>query len=248
MTDKIKNIEPLIISDYIEKKLTTKQISKKYTINVKTVIKVLKINNVILRKTQKNLLGNVYGRLTVTKYSRLDNSQKAMWMCLCQCGNITEVRSGDLISNKIKSCGCLLSETSRENVKISHKKYPKSYNYKGIGDLTGSYIRRIKHHALLKRREYNLTKEYMWELFLKQNKKCALTGLDIWFGVSTKEKNNGKKEQTASLDRIDSSKGYIEGNVQWVHKDINNIKQDYSIGELVKYCKLIVNNYEKFVV
>jgi len=248
MTDKIKNIQPLIISDYIEKKLTTKQISEKYTINVKTVIKVLKINNIILRRTQKNLLGNVYGRLTVTKYSRLDNSQKAMWMCLCQCGNLKEVRSSDLISNKIKSCGCLLSETSRENVKISHKKYPKSYNYKGIGDLTGSYIRRIKHHALIKHREYNLTKEYMWDLFLRQNKKCALTGLDIWFGISTKEKTHGKKEQTASLDRIDSSKGYVEGNVQWVHKDINNIKQDYSVEELVKYCKLIVDNYGKFIV
>ena len=50
-------------------------------------------------------------------------------------------------------------------------------------------------------------------MFLKQNKKCALTGLDIWFGISTKEKTHGKKEQTASLDRIDSSKGYTKDNV-----------------------------------
>ena len=32
---------------------------------------------------------------------------------------------------------------------------------------------------------------------------------------------------TASLDRIDSTKGYVRGNIQWVHKDINWFKRDY---------------------
>ena len=33
---------------------------------------------------------------------------------------------------------------------------------------------------------------------------------------------------TASLDRIDSSKGYVPGNIQCVHKDINALKTDFS--------------------
>lgn len=64
-----------------------------------------------------------------------------------------------------------------------------------------------------------------------------MSGLLIHFGNKT-------EKQTASLDRIDSTKGYIESNVQWLHKDINNIKQDYSVNELLAYCKLIINNYE----
>lgn len=51
-----------------------------------------------------------------------------------------------------------------------------------------------------------------------------------------------KKNRTASLDRIDSSKGYLENNVQWVHKDINWMKQDYSHEEFLQYCKLIYEN------
>lgn len=41
------------------------------------------------------------------------------------------------------------------------------------------------------------------------------------------------------LDRIDSSKGYIEGNVQWVHKDVNMMKQNYSQKYFIEMCKKI---------
>lgn len=44
---------------------------------------------------------------------------------------------------------------------------------------------------------------------------------------------------TASLDRIDSSKGYIEGNVQWVHKYVNVMKWDFSMEEFLDICRKI---------
>jgi hypothetical protein len=33
---------------------------------------------------------------------------------------------------------------------------------------------------------------------------------------------------TARLDMIDPAKGYVEGNVQWIHKDIQAMKGDFS--------------------
>ena len=82
----------------------------------------------------------------------------------------------------------------------------------------------------------NISIEYAWELFKKQNGKCSLSGMDIYFST-----NN--QYGTASLDRIDSQKGYIEGNVQWIHKDINWMKNDFKQEDFIKYCKLIaVNN------
>ena len=48
-------------------------------------------------------------------------------------------------------------------------------------------------------------------------------------------------KNTASLDRIDSSKGYVEGNVQWVHKMINMSKQQYSQEEFIDMCKAVAN-------
>jgi hypothetical protein len=44
------------------------------------------------------------------------------------------------------------------------------------------------------------------------------------------------------LDRVDSSKGYIEGNVQWVHKTINLMKQSFNQKEFIHFCKLVANN------
>ena len=49
---------------------------------------------------------------------------------------------------------------------------------------------------------------------------------------------------TASLDRIDSLKGYTEDNVQWVHKHINFMKGSLSENKFIEYCKLIVKNNE----
>jgi hypothetical protein len=57
--------------------------------------------------------------------------------------------------------------------------------------------------------------------------------------------NSNKKERTASLDRIDSSFGYIEGNVQWVHKDINIIKLDYDQDYFIKICSAVCNYKNK---
>jgi hypothetical protein len=47
---------------------------------------------------------------------------------------------------------------------------------------------------------------------------------------------------SASLDRIDSSKGYVKGNVQWTHKTVNIMKQAMSDEELIDWCKVIVKN------
>lgn len=42
-----------------------------------------------------------------------------------------------------------------------------------------------------------------------------------------------------SLDRIDSSKGYIPGNIQWVHKDVNSLKSNFDEEESIKWCTMI---------
>jgi len=48
-----------------------------------------------------------------------------------------------------------------------------------------------------------------------------------------------KDTSTASPDRIDPSKGYVEGNVRWVHKTINSMRNSMCDQEFRRWCRLV---------
>lgn len=82
-------------------------------------------------------------------------------------------------------------------------------------------------------------------MFLKQNRRCAISGLELTFdylGNRADWKHSETCKITASLDRIDSSKGYVEGNVQWVHKRINIMKNDVPQSEFIEWCRTVARN------
>lgn len=56
-----------------------------------------------------NLLNRKFGKLTVINKTEERRNKKIIWECQCDCGNITRVRSQDLLTGHIKSCGCILS-------------------------------------------------------------------------------------------------------------------------------------------
>jgi hypothetical protein len=90
-----------------------------------------------------------------------------------------------------------------------------------------------------KNMEYNLTPDFIYNLYLKQNKKCALTNKQLTF-INKK----GRIPTNLSIDRIDSSKGYTEDNVQLVCSVVNLMKLDLEINEFKEWCQLIVNTHE----
>ncbi len=104
------------------------------------------------------------------------------------------------------------------------------------------YWTRLQTDAKSRRFAWKVTSQYIWDLYLQQNRKCALTGLPIAFERNFKK--YGSERQTASLDRIDSKLGYVVGNVQWVHKDINKLKWDWSLDKLYEMCSLLLSNKE----
>lgn len=67
---------------------------------------------------------------------------------------------------------------------------------------------------------------------IKHGRRCAITG-DLLQDINK-----------ASLDRIDSSKGYVKGNVQWVTIQANIAKHTLNIHELYALAKKIVIKYE----
>jgi hypothetical protein len=189
-----------------------------------------------------DLTGQTFGRLTVLyRGSPKRNGQGVsvvMWRVKCSCGNEKEVSAAGLRGNKTRSCGCSKTATGIDN-----------HNFKGYGEIPASVWCSIKscyaNSKSIKKRglEFNVSIEQVWHLFLKQNRKCALSGLELSFTFFHKR----KQDRTTSLDRIDSSKGYTIDNVQWVHKRINAMKSALTDEEFTHFCCKVAehNGYSK---
>lgn len=116
--------------------------------------------------------------------------------------------------------------------------------WKGYKDISGYYWTSLQ-SAAAKKGYYDITIEYIWDLFEKQQGRCKLSGLPIVLETSLGSMNkNGYQKRTASLDRIDSSKGYLKENVQWVHKDINQMKSSRSDKVFIELCKAVALHNE----
>jgi hypothetical protein len=169
-------------------------------------------------------LNKKYGRLTVispTKQRRYGS--RFLWICKCDCGNVIEVPLNSVVTSNTLSCGCLKTDRVKER------------SFKGYMEISGTYWKTIKNHAKQRGRDFNISIEYIWDLFIQQNRKCAISNLDIHLNINS-------RVQTASLDRINSSSGYIIGNVQWLHKIINKIKNNLSDQDFISYCCTVYNH------
>lgn len=54
-----------------------------------------------------NLEGKKFGRLMVIERSEIRSNRGVVWKCQCDCGNIVEKVSADLLTGNVSSCGCL---------------------------------------------------------------------------------------------------------------------------------------------
>lgn len=190
-----------------------------------TIQNYFKKYNITKKEFTEEVPDKKFGRLKPIKFYGRGKFSKILWLCKCDCGKEVIVHKQSLIRKLTTSCGC----------------YKKEVNHKGYKDLSSSYWRRRKQDAEYRNIEFKITMQYVWEIYEKQNKKCKFTDLEIHFNCN----NNHPQKQTASIDRIDSSKGYVEGNIQIVHKVINYIKGFLNDEELICFCNLVANKHRR---
>jgi hypothetical protein len=88
----------------------------------------------------------------------------------------------------------------------------------------------------------NIDVIYLKNLWNSQNGKCSYTGIKMMLPDTTNGFSVVHSLYKASLDRIDSSKGYIKGNVEFVCYAINNAKNDFSKQEMISFVNDILIN------
>lgn len=75
-----------------------------------------------------DLKGMVFGRLTVLEVSKISKSSETLCLCRCVCGNVVQVKTGNLKSGRTKSCGCLRKEVSAAKLKSHGCSRSKEYD------------------------------------------------------------------------------------------------------------------------
>lgn len=178
-------------------------------------------------RSKKDLVGKTFGKwlvLCYNDYVYYEDSKTGyhLWECECECGEIHNVREQLLVrgsSTQCKTCANKkLSETRTKYLIPSHL-----------------YLAIINNN---RNKEVDIDDSYLFSIIEAQDYKCALSGVSICFSINS-------KENTASPDRKDSSIGYIKGNIQWVHKEVNRMKGSLSDSDFIRWCKLIGDNNDE---
>lgn len=131
-------------------------------------------------------------------------------------------------------------------------------NLKNFGDRRGVYdiskhsgnrsdlYTKFKYHfrSIKKRfKDVEITIEDLEDVWSNQNGVCEFSGVKLILSSYSKIEKN--PIYSASIDRIDSSKGYVKGNIRWVSRSINYMKNSMSDEMVWELCKLIKENLTK---
>lgn len=139
-------------------------------------------------KGLKTLKGLKIGMLKILELSHKTEKYVKYWKCLCDCGKEHLANDANLKRGMILSCGC------------NH--YKKGDKILAIVDIKLFLVKKwsgMKAGAVRRNLSFKITQEYIWELLLKQDYKCAISGISISF-----------EDKTASIDRINSKEEYSE--------------------------------------
>lgn len=171
----------------------------------------------------EDLTGKRFGSLVVLHLSDYKGN-RIRWRCVCDCGNSHDAYAKLLKNGISKRCKNRIHRISKN-----------SGSWRGFGDIPKKLWSRIQRSAKIRNLSITVSIEDIWSLYLKQGGKCALSGIPIKFEL------DAKTAGTASLDRIDSTRGYELDNIQWVHKTVNLIKMGLSQSEFITMCKNVAN-------
>jgi hypothetical protein len=109
------------------------------------------------------------------------------------------------------------------------KKYP--------GIVFGEALRKARKRSQKRRVPFNIDKDYLIDLFEKQNGRCYYSGLNLNMVKEDRLINDPMK---MSLDCIDPDRGYTIGNVVWCAYCVNVFKQKMSVNQMIDICGGII--------
>lgn len=157
----------------------------------------------------KNLLGKIFGRLTVIALEKIENGMVS-WRCQCVCGKEVVAYRSNLEGTQ-RSCGCWRRE------RLTTHGQSKTLRY--------SMLKNAQSRA----REIGVPFKITLEDIPFIPDRCPV--LDI--PLST-QRQRPRRQDSPTLDRKSPALGYIPGNVSIISEKANRLKSNASPDELRK--------------
>jgi hypothetical protein len=133
----------------------------------------------------------------------------------------------------------MIEYSNSEKNKQHLLKINQSYNiYEKFPERRFSYFLR---NCRKRFKECTITLNDLQEQWERQNGICPYSGISLVIPIY--ERNHNNPIYSASVDRIDSSKGYIPGNIQFVSTCINYMKNMMSDKDTKYVCKCIAEHF-----
>lgn len=238
-------LEKLIEEKYITLR-SMRKITRELKVGIKTVRKVLTKKGYTVSNYERTVntpikVGDKFGRWTVLSINIKDKSDNNRYKVLvqCECGNTSLVRPSFLITGKAFGCKHCVNKVNYPTFRKSRRNIDPSL--KGLSSIWLSSIKNYSKRGLYRTLPIEITLNDLLDQLELQNFKCPYTGIVLNVLHLSKEESN------ASVDRIDSQKGYTKDNIQWVYKKINRMKNSMPEGEFLDICKQIyVFKYDNF--
>lgn len=148
-----------------------------------------------------------------------------MWIFSCSCGTQKSIRAAHVVNGSTKSCGCQKHTWHEDRLVPSLDLVKKQ--------LERQYFYSARDRGL----ELHLTRDIIWDMSQQ---------LCYWCGAlpSNKIKPQGRDEIFLynGIDRLDSSLGYVNGNVVTCCLHCNLAKSDYTISEFRDWIRQIYSH------
>lgn len=140
--------------------------------------------------------GTRFGNLTIVKCDHKDSRSRRYYQCLCDCGKSRIIHGSSMVSGNTKSCGCLVAASARKRClpdgEASFRQVVAGYRQK----------------AKKLNRSFTISDSEIIHLLKSDCFYCGSAPLNV--KKSPHQTGNFKYN---GIDRVDSSKGYISGNV-----------------------------------
>ena len=146
-----------------------------------------------------DIAGQRFGRLTALTTAGNTRHGKRIWSCICDCGHMTEVVSGDLRNGKTQSCGCFRREVCRET---GRKNGPHVRTHGMSGTPEHKAYRDAKGRC-------NNPSRPNYRNYGGRGIKFLFTSFEQFYAEL------GPRPEGMSLDRIQNDSDYAPGNVRW---------------------------------